>query len=138
MDFEWYFSDFSRASSAAIMALIFVGLVLRRNRKLHPPIMLGCFGLDVALLLHIEFSRDAIETSFDKISPLLGVHIILALIMLAGYGFLTQTGFKILKTEDPATAAGLRKRHGIGAGIFVLTRIAVMVTAVMVALEVNA
>lgn len=85
------------------------------------------FALDIALLLYVELSRQAIEQTVAKPpGAILLVHVLLATFTLALYPFLIYSGGKVL-------AGGDRHKHRRLAIPFMLARGLVVVTAWMVA-----
>ncbi len=109
--------------STLILGIIILGLVYRHQPKKHVPLMLTAFALDVALVLYIELSRDAIHTFSESLRTpfehqLLLFHIAVSVLTLVLYVVLTATGFKVLKGRGE-----LLKLHRNLAGLFVLARL---------------
>ncbi len=74
--------------SCGICVLLVIGLLSRRHKRVHIPIMSVAFVSDIALLLWVELTRGAIETVRTQLTPLLGVHVLLSVIVIGLY--LTQ------------------------------------------------
>lgn len=84
--------------STLILLLILFGLIKRHNRKIHVPVMLSAFALDVGLVLVVEITRHAIEKAVVQTdNTFLLFHIAVSLLTLVFYALLTVSGFKILK-----------------------------------------
>lgn len=118
--------------SSLILVFIGVGLWKRKQPRIHIPVMLAAFALDVALVLYIELSRHAIGTVVESVRTpdehaLLLFHVTVSLLVLVLYVILTWLGFKIVKGER-----GLLKLHRNLGGLFVLFRLTNYVTSFMV------
>lgn len=149
---EWgtAFSEPARVAGLIILVLIFVGVALRKNRKIHPKWMVGCFILDFALVAYLEIERAAATgltgsgTSTDTdllpvqmAQDLFGatqsyhlwliVHILLATASFVYYILLLVTGPKVLKGRDD-----LQPRHKKFAWQFLVIRVLVFATAIPV------
>jgi len=115
--------------STIVLILIAIGLVKRKNVKIHVPVMLAAFVIDVILVLWIELNRAAIEQVAEDIqSPqdhgLLLFHVAVSLISIGLYTFLTILGFKILKGRRD-----LLKLHRNWAAVFLVCRLANFITS---------
>ena len=123
---------FKYALSTLIVLLILVGLWKRKVVKVHVPLMLTAFGLDVALVLWIELTRQAIEKFAASVQTpeqhsLLLFHITVSLITIALYTILTILGFKILKGRTDL----LKLHRNLGA-LFLVCRLTNYVTSFFV------
>ena len=110
------------------LCLLSVGIGLRKQRRLHVPIMSVAIIWDVILVLQVEIFRDAIfkASRFAENSWLLNVHILLAATTLVTYGFVVYTGRRLLR-NDPI----VRKYHRwSGRGAFSL-RVLTFVTGLV-------
>jgi hypothetical protein len=123
-------SWFSIVSTLIVLALAY-GIVNFRNRKIHVPVMLGCFVADVVLVLAIELNRAAVETAVDQAvhptNPLLVFHIVVSLMTVVLYGVLTYLGFGLLKGQTQYL-----KWHKHLAHLFIVLRLTNYVTSFMV------
>ena len=101
--------------SFCILCVLGVGILLRRRRRWHVSLMLGAMVWDIVLILQIELFRDAIfkASRFMENSPLLNVHITLAVITLFFYGASLYTGKRLLAHDF--SARKLHRRVGVGA-----------------------
>ena len=103
--------------SGCIVALMFVGIAMRKNRKRHVPIMATVIGWDILLILQIELSRGAIIKASKAMTNavMLNIHVSIAVLTVLLYFGLIYTGRKILKGET-----SIRSKHrmlGVAAAI---------------------
>ncbi len=126
---DWRFVA-SSSVSTLVLVLIAIGLQRRHDRRVHIPIMLTCFVIDVANVLFIELGRGAVmrtlETATQAGEWLLKVHIAFSVMTLAGYVVAALTGSKLRKGID------VRKVHRWNGAIFLLNRVANYATSFMV------
>ena len=130
---ERFFSRWESISGLCVFLALLVGIALRRNRKVHPPMMITCFLADVALVTYLELARGAVEkvtTHIEKHSmpPELSIHIAIASLSIVFYIMLIVTGYRVLKGKTTNS-----RRHRTFAIIFVIVRFASLVTAVIAA-----
>lgn len=110
--------------SGIVLFLIFVGFLLRRRRKIHIPIMIGSFVLDLISILYLELNRNVIFKAYDTISKeLMQIHLFFAVVTLVGYGIAMVTGRKIAK------GAPISALHRINAFCFLTARTGVFITS---------
>ncbi|MBY0449925.1 MAG: hypothetical protein K2X01_04795 [Cyanobacteria bacterium] len=84
--------------SFAVLLIIAVGILFRKNRKIHIPVMLLAFVCDMSLVLYIEFSRKAVEQVISGLpSALLAFHVATSLIVVLLYLALIISGVQIVK-----------------------------------------
>lgn len=126
----------ANTASLVITVALVVGTLLRFNRKVHPPLMVTCFLADLGLVVWLEVTREAVETAAGNMSPLMAVHIALAVAMLVLYAAMLIGGIGLLRAAPDADTGKARRKHRMGAVAFFAVRIAVLATAVMVAGEV--
>lgn len=82
--------------------------------------MLTGIGLDLILVLTLEFQRGAVETAVEfKLGPLQQLHILASLIAVLMYFPLIYLGFRLLKDK---TNMSIRKRHKLFARIGFVAR----------------
>ncbi len=126
---DWRFI-LSSGVSTLVLALVGYGLHRRHERRVHIPIMLTCFALDVANVLFIEVGRGAVAKALDTATRggewLLKVHIAFSVMSLLGYIVAAITGMKLRKGID------VRKIHRWNGAIFLLNRVSNYVTSFMV------
>lgn len=109
------------------MVILAAGLAMRRRRSVHWKLMATAFAIDVALVLIIELSRGAVETSMATTSPLMLFHIAVSIGTLAGYGVLIYLGRRLFRGDETA-----RVWHWRAATVFVVMRTLNYVTSFMV------
>lgn len=110
--------------SGAVLLLIFIGFGFRRKRRIHIPIMIGSFVLDLISILYLELNRNVIFKAYDNIlKELMPIHLFFAVVTLVGYGIAMYTGRKIAK------GAPISALHRINAFCFLTARTGVFVTS---------
>ncbi len=117
--------------SAITLGIIFLGLVFRRKTKLHIPLMLTAFTIDIVEVLYIELNRQAIKTATNVFMLLDGrfilmVHILISLATVIMYLILIKSGFTLLKARNDEL---LRIRHRDMATIFIVLRVLNFITS---------
>ena len=112
-------------ASIAITVLLCTGVALRRRVRWHVPLMWTVIVSDVALLLWVELSRQAIDTALSLQMPgFLFVHIALAIIVIAGYLFAAGAGIALVRNRQ----SPVRRWHRLNGGVVVAARIGMLVT----------
>ena len=56
--------------STIVLLILAAGILLRRHRRIHIPIMITAFSLDLASVLAIEINRGAIKKAISSPPPL--------------------------------------------------------------------
>jgi len=81
--------------SIGIVILLFYGLTQRFRPRIHIPVMLSAFVLDVGLVLYIELSRDATGTAmgWDDLPGIMQIHIFLSTMTVVMYLVQIVSGF---------------------------------------------
>ena len=94
--------------SVCILALMFTGVALRRQRSKHVKLMSVAIAWDVLLILQIELSRGAIVKASKVVTntTILNIHVTFAVLCVILYGLMIYTGRKLLKNQNH-----LRSRH---------------------------
>ncbi len=111
--------------SCGICVLLVIGVLNRRHKRIHIPLMVSAFISDMTMLLYIEFTRQAIETAWTRMSPLMGIHIVLSVIMIGLYVEQIATGIR--------KARGRRHPwHGKAGIAFLVCRFGNLITSFMV------
>ena len=97
-----------QTQSIIIYTLMIFGIMKRKDRKIHVPVMSAVLILDVILILQIELGRSAVEKAAKVvINPIiLNVHVTFAVLSVVFYVLLVITGRKLLKGEQT-----IRPRH---------------------------
>ncbi|MEK7470209.1 MAG: hypothetical protein AAB074_22800 [Planctomycetota bacterium] len=83
--------------STVVLALIAAGLAFRRRRRIHIPIMLGAFALDLGSVVYLQVQRNAVQKAAAEPTTILMVHIAFALSALLLYTAMTVTGTKLAR-----------------------------------------
>ncbi|PIP91858.1 MAG: hypothetical protein COW79_01245 [Bdellovibrionales bacterium CG22_combo_CG10-13_8_21_14_all_38_13] len=118
--------------SVCILALMYVGVIFKRNRKIHVKLMSSAMIWDILLILQIELTRNAIvkasESMLGSKSMILNIHVSMAIACVVLYGFMVFTGRKLLRGEK-----GIRRKHkALGISTIIL-RTLVFITSFFVA-----
>lgn len=94
--------------SILIYTLMVVGITVRKNRKMHVPIMIVVLTWDILLILQIELGRQAVEKAAQAlVNPmLLNIHVSFAVSCVVFYILLIFTGRKLLNGDN-----NYRTRH---------------------------
>ena len=102
-----------QTQSILIYSLMIYGIMKRKNRKIHVPVMSTVLLWDVLLILQIELGRGAVEkASKAVVNPMiLNIHVTFAVLSVIFYVLLVLTGRKLLKGEEM-----IRARHRLLAG----------------------
>ncbi len=86
------------AASTVVLLLVAAGLYFRRRPRTHLPFMVAALVLDLSLVLYIELTRAAVETLVHKpISPILGFHVTVSVLVLLLYAAQVTLGLKKLR-----------------------------------------
>lgn len=116
-----------RLISIFVCALILVGVMVRKKKKIHIPIMITAFLIDLSLVLYIEITRDAIASAQAKMGPLMIVHICLSVLALSLYIVQFITGIQNARGKYSAW-------HRKIPMVFVGSRLGNLVTSFMIPL----
>lgn len=87
-----------QAQSLCIVLLMVIGIANRKKRQRHVKIMSVAMIWDVILILQIELSRSAIIKASKALSNTmaLNIHVTIAVLTVVLYGFMIQSGRKLL------------------------------------------
>ncbi len=117
----------SKIANSVVLAAIAVGIHYRHRRKIHIPIMLSCFVLDVINLVVIELNRGAIKKAIATATTggdwILKFHISVSVIFLVCYVIAIITGIRLHRTGKG------RATHRKNAAVFLLARVLNYVTS---------
>ncbi|MBI2922476.1 MAG: hypothetical protein HYY18_15605 [Planctomycetes bacterium] len=111
------------AYSTAVLAVIAAGLAFRRRRRVHIPLMLSAFVLDVASVLYLQVQRQAVQTAVGKPTTMLMIHVSLAIGTILLYLIVIPLGWRLAVTGKG------RPQHRRAAVLFLLFRVGTWVTA---------
>ena len=82
--------------STIVLLLILAGVVTRQTPRVHLRWMTTAFVLDMALLLYIELTRDAVGQVAAGATPLLWFHAGISLLVIAAYAGQIALGRRLL------------------------------------------
>src|SRR4051812_28984319 len=97
--------------SSLVVLLVALGLCFRRRPSWHLKFMVGAFLLDVALVLYIELTRQAVETVAARVRPLLWFHAAVSLGVLVCYVVMIVLGRRLLNGRK--ASRGTHRNLGI-------------------------
>lgn len=112
--------------SGVVCLIILVGLAYRRRKKMHAGLMMTAFVIDVAMVLYIELTRQAIATAIHPPHPFVRLHVTISITVMILYVFQIVTGMRRYKTGSR------RDGHRLGAVLFVIFRLGNFVTSLWV------
>jgi hypothetical protein len=115
------------AASTLVVLIIVAGILLRRRRSIHIPIMIAAFSLDLASVLAIEVQRGAIKKAMSSPPPLLLFHVAVSVTALLFYVVMFVLGERVR-----VGAVHLRPWHRRAAWVFGACRTANYVTSWMI------
>ncbi len=114
--------------STVVVLAIFAGLWYRkRDRRMHKRLMIGAFVVDLALVLYIEVTAQAVEQVGGDMSPLLLFHVIVSTGAFLLYFVMFALGRRLDAGREEARAA--HRNVGI---LFLLLRLTNYVTSYFV------
>lgn len=113
--------------STLVLLLIGIGLKYRKVNRIHIPVMITAFVIDLGMVLYLELNRAAVEQVVSGVEGLLLFHVIVSSLVVVLYLALFATGFRLFKrvTVSP-------KLHRTLAMAFVLGRLINYVTSYFV------
>lgn len=94
--------------SILIFSLMTFGIMKRKNRKVHVPVMYSVILWDIILILQIELSRNAVIKASKVVTntAILNIHVTFAVLSVVFYVLLLVTGRKLLKGQ-----VAIRPKH---------------------------
>lgn len=114
-----------KAISIFVFLMLLVGYAYRRRRKIHVPLMLSAFAIDMGLVAYIELNRKAIAQATSSPGPLMTFHIIMSVIVVLLYFWQIYTGIGKLRGKRNAS-------HPYTGIVFLLMRFGNLVTSFIV------
>jgi uncharacterized membrane protein YozB (DUF420 family) len=110
--------------------LLAFGIIKAKVRKIHVPVMITAFILDVGLVLWIELSRQAVErVAAETNNTFLLFHAAISLLVIVLYILLLITGSKFIKHGE----RNIYLWHKRLAVLFIVLRLTNYVTSFFVA-----
>ena len=123
MDIPWL-----HVLSTLVVIALFVGLSVRkRNPGLHWKIMVGAFVVDVAMVLCIELTRQAVERVVGEVHWFIWFHAGISTMALVLYVVAFVLGRKLLLGNE-----GIRRKHMLVGITFMVFRLTNYVTSFFV------
>ncbi len=112
--------------SVFVCVLLVVGVLKRRKPRVHIPLMVSAFLIDLAMVVYLEVRRGVVESIPGReMTFLLIFHIFLSTVVLILYGVQIFTGLK--------NARGNRRPwHRKAAVAFLITRFGNLVTSFLI------
>ncbi len=81
--------------SVAVCVILVIGVLNRRRKRIHIPLMLTAMGIDVGMVLYLEIRRGVVESIPHRpMTPLLVIHILISVTVLILYGVQVVTGYR--------------------------------------------
>jgi hypothetical protein len=114
-------------ASTLVLLILIAGILLRHRRRIHVPVMITAFSLDLLTVLAIEWNRGAIKQATSSPSPLLLFHVIVSVMALVFYAVMFVLGERVRKGAEQ-----LRPWHGRTAWVFGACRLTNYVTSWMI------
>lgn len=111
--------------SAFVCLILVVGVLNRRRRRVHIPLMVSALIIDLSVVAYIEFTRDAVASAQKKMGPLMIVHLAFSISVLILYGVQVYTGIKKAR-------GGVSRTHGKVMPWFLLARFGNLFTSFFV------
>ncbi|MEK7732093.1 MAG: DUF420 domain-containing protein [Planctomycetota bacterium] len=96
--------------SVLVCLILVIGVLNRRRKRIHIPLMLSAMAIDVGMVLYLEIRRGVVESIPQRpMTPLLVIHITISVLVLILYGVQVVTGYRNAKgrrsTWHPRIAA---------------------------------
>jgi len=89
--------------SVLVCVLLVVGVLNRRHRRVHIPMMFSAFLIDLGMVLYLEIRRGVVESIPGRpMTPLLIIHISISTLVLVLYGAQIYTGIQNAKGRRSA------------------------------------
>ncbi|MHC4063129.1 MAG: hypothetical protein ACYSUI_01305 [Planctomycetota bacterium] len=93
--------------SVVVCVLLITGVLVRRRRSLHIPLMAGAIAIDLGIVLIIELGRGALQQAQAKMGLLIVVHIAISVAVLVGYAIQVVTGIRKLRGRPSRVHPGV-------------------------------
>lgn len=116
----------TKIANSVVLVAIAIGVHYRHRRRIHIPIMISCFVVDLSNLLVIELTRGAIEKTLQTDDWLLVFHVAVSVTFLLGYVIAVITGTRLHRTGRG------RPIHRGNAAVFLLARVLNYITSFFV------
>ena len=114
-----------RVLNVLIFILLLIGFANRRQARIHVPIMVTAFVMDMLMLLYIEFTRHAIEHAIGETTLTMKVHLAASLLVVILYVGQIITGIRKKRGRTS-------RWHGKAGVVFLTARFVNLVTSFLV------
>lgn len=111
--------------SILVCIALLVGYAYRRRPRIHIPLMLSAFLVDMAIVAYIEIARDAIATAEAHMGPLMIIHIIISVAVILLYLGQIATGIRNVRGKRSAW-------HRLAGPSLIVLRLGNLVTSFLV------
>ncbi len=112
--------------SVLVCLILVIGVLNRRRKRIHIPLMLTAMAIDVGMVLYLEIRRGVVESIPTRsMTPLLAVHITISVLVLILYGVQVVTGYRNTKGRRST-------RHPQFATLLLPLRFANLITSFMI------
>ena len=117
--------DLLRILNVLVFILLLIGFANRRQARIHVPIMVTSFVLDMLMLIYIEVTRHAIEQAVGETNLTMKVHIAASLVVVILYVGQIITGIRKKRGRSS-------RWHGKAGVVFLTARFVNLVTSFLV------
>lgn len=111
--------------SIGVCIALIIGYVNRRRPRVHVPLMLAAFVVDLAMVVYIELARDAIASAQAKMGVVMIVHILISVAVLVLYVVQVVSGLANLRGRRS-------RRHGPAGKSLLVLRLGNLLTSFLV------
>ena len=113
--------------STLVLLIIAGGIIKRRTARIHYPLMLTAFALDIGMVLYIELAREAVKTATSGPPPLLMFHIVISCLVIICYLVQFYLGWRLISGRSTSS-----RSHLITGILFCILRLTNYVTSYMI------
>ena len=112
--------------SVLVCVILVIGVLNRRRKRIHIPMMLTAMAIDVGMVLYLEIRRGVVESIPKRpMTLLLFVHLTVSVLVLILYAAQVVTGYRNAKGRRSAW-------HPRIAALFLPLRFANLITSFMI------
>jgi len=90
--------------STLILFILAAGIYFRRRPEIHLKLMTGAFVIDLALVLYIELTRQAVKSVVTQVKPLTWFHAAISLSVVVLYVVQLVLGRRLLAARSASLA----------------------------------
>lgn len=92
--------------STLVLFALAAGIYFRQRPEIHMKVMTGAFVTDLALVLYIELTRQAVETVVTQVKPFIWFHAAISLTVLVLYVVQLVLGGRLLAARAASLVSG--------------------------------